>query len=981
MPKQVAAFSFGSVRQSTGKRHLNVSDLVSAVNVRQTDSRVYTKRPGYTDANEGFPAFDGATFVGPPDAMLSDGGSQLSVRDSAGRHWAGLGTVVTDRGRLPRVRGSTITRGTSTSSAPRPVVLNPDSGPNVWTFSLNTDKFYLDVSAQDGGVKNARITVNATGIVQLAANWLGDGFVWAFSVAADNVIKAYKFTVSDPTIAPTITTYYTGVSTYDYTAIEVMRIGAVSKLAVVAYGFSALIVHSYLDTATGTAATSPAAVEHNGGASNGGGSAASLGVIGGDGAGSFYYSAIVSYPPGVQHSLIKVNVTTLAVTSTTQLAVESGVGFSYIGATAGYIDSATGNVVVIASIIGAGADRSKITRYTFNGSTVTTLVIARASWLASAPIVVTGEGVFFLAGFDDAVVGTFAGGIQRTFFLLDIDGNHLGVIKPGVCAASYHTSKGGSLLSDGRAPVPISINGGPTFAIGLAGTSGLSGVDVATQTFVVGANATVGYGKPVLLSNGLSVAPGSIPAAWGYRDNVFELGPLTAPHFLSTTGVSADVAVAAVYRIVQADGTIWRSAPVIGSIPGGGSVSIPTLRHVLSSKTVAKIEYYSGTPLTLQTVLDNDPTVDAITFVPPVGVVPDEILYTQGGALSAAPVPQFEAVGAWRNRLFGAHGNEIWVSQEIEPGFGPRFNEILRTPFVEGTGNVVGIAAIDWNYLAIFKTNAIVVISGPGPDGRGSGNYVAQQLSVRSGATNPGSIVGGCPAGCFFQDTATGRIKVIGPDLAVRDACESWDTHSGETVTAAVHDSAKETVQFFTSGPRVLVLDYRHPTETSPIGQGYTWSSAGLLQGYAATVSSVGPLHMLSSGKILTPGVNFIDDNLALVFASLRTGSLQPAGILGEWQLSEIGFLGTLFGKSRLQITTWPDDATTGDVAGVTFFDGQQAKPSTRPPNCGRIHSVEILIEEVAVDGGFEGKFDFEGLALTFSSIGRTKHANSPGVF
>ena len=105
----------------------------------------------------------------------------------------------------------------------------------------------------------------------------------------------------------------------------------------------------------------------------------------------------------------------------------------------------------------------------------------------------------------------------------------------------------------------------------------------------------------------------------------------------------ADITAAVVYRIADADGRLWRSAPAILNAAflsqeinlnaNGQWIRIPTLRHLLPG-TVAQIELYVGTvDLQIFRVFANDPTVDYIEVCPQLFYLINDIMIQMAVAL------------------------------------------------------------------------------------------------------------------------------------------------------------------------------------------------------------------------------------------------------------------------------------------------------------------------------------------------------------
>lgn len=490
-----------------------------------------------------------------------------------------------------------------------------------------------------------------------------------------------------------------------------------------------------------------------------------------------------------------------------------------------------------------------------------------------------------------------------------------------------------------------------------------------------------------------------------------------------TTG---DTAFAVVYHIMDAEGSLWRSSPAlvadgvkgdginVGSLNASGEwLRIPTARHLLEG-TRAEIEIYiqrDGTDLQLFRTIENDPTVDYVDFcigaplewngtdqitmlsvdAATAAAGPGEILYTTGGALANDPPPQCACLTIWRNRILACFGDTIYPSQEFADGWGVQFSNTLKSQWKEGTGDITGICPIDWNYCAVFKKDAIGVISGPGPDGMGHGNYIIQTLQTKMGCTNPKSIVNGAD-GCYFQDYATGRIAVLTPQLNPQECLLGWFNEEQATVTAALQVEAKRAVWFATNSQDIIVLDYKHRTERCPNGQVFVWDISGLGLS-AAGLAVVGgiPRMICTDGSMAEyheslPMDMVSDSASATILMSLETGELQPSNLQAMFDVSRVLFLGEYLAAHSVKITPMPQFATSGTALTVAMSAAPE-QFSMRPAGCQRIQSVRFKIEELAATSGTPpatvyGKgFEFVGLGLEIQARGKLQFQNSGRIY
>ena len=438
-----------------------------------------------------------------------------------------------------------------------------------------------------------------------------------------------------------------------------------------------------------------------------------------------------------------------------------------------------------------------------------------------------------------------------------------------------------------------------------------------------------------------------------------------------------DTAVAIVYRLTDADGAVWRSSPMLkadalkfAETPvnaAGQWLVVPTLRHLMEG-TTAQIEVYLGqVDLQLFYVLENDTSVDFVAWSPNAtfydangGTMPTieeaialagtgEVLYTTGGALSNMPPPPARALYVWRNRAFCANGNAIYPSQEFATGLGVQWNETLRSEWADGTGGITAICHLDWNYLAIFKRDAIAILSGPGPDGLGHGNYIVQTLSTKAGCVNVKSLVNGAD-GCYFQDAQTGRLMLLSPDLQIRECAAGAFDLSAYDVSGALHVEASRQVWFMVADQdSIIVLDYKHRTESAPMGSVYQWTLPDW-EPVGATIRAGAPELLLETGNIAAQVAGSVCDTEAdattnPIKMDFITGDISPIGLQRQFNCSRLQFLGEYLGTHVLKLTTYPNFSTSGTTATTTVIAGPE-QFVTRPPGMMRAQAVRVKVAE-----------------------------------
>lgn len=455
-----------------------------------------------------------------------------------------------------------------------------------------------------------------------------------------------------------------------------------------------------------------------------------------------------------------------------------------------------------------------------------------------------------------------------------------------------------------------------------------------------------------------------------------------------TLGGAGTAQVCATYRFRDSAGRPYESSPSPSvtqtTWSGTSTVSVATLKHSLG--VGAEICLYA-TPngssiLVLQAVVPNSTAVNSVTI--PIWTIVDNFpqttpLYTNGGGLSNAIPPPCRSVALWRDRLHLSgtpEDGEVWHSQEIVEGLAPTFSEILRSFWQDGQGPILGLKAVDWNYLAGFKRNAIGVISGPGPDGRGNqGAYTWQTLTTEKGLSDTAlNSLLSTPYGAAFQNEADGRICLVSTGLQVQDIMQGADASRSLTVGATLLHEAERQAWFYCTDGTLLVLEYAWAGETKNLVNCWRkWSSSGLVRAYGAVMTPSGPMHIESDGKLRTQAADFYDSlggSTFPVLMALETGRMAPFGLMQEGGVVGAHVLGQHIDQSDLRITVTCDDGTPSVHNKTT---SSPVDYSCKPAGGFRCKEVRVRVEETAQAGANGAGFVFEGIALDVVPYGRTR--------
>lgn len=1033
-PTQTAKFRFGPVRQEVGAKHVRQGDLLEAINVRQTaKAGVYAKRKAFKRTAQ---TFSGGSLSGTPETVLPgiggntlmrDTGDQLWARNAGSNSWMYMGKHA-----RPWLESTTVQSNLYTKPQPFSCIV----GSSLWAFALTTDAYEFSiVNISDGLVTTPKTTVAATGIVHASASYDGT-YVWIFWVdnGANGTIRCHRITATTPTVAPVATTYYTipnspaGISTVKLQQVQSKYLSSPACVVVVACGgsfaspsYKRAVTNSVLDPATGLAKAG-ANVQLAYVGVNGLNQVDGLAILEGeDGSSGTWRYCYAEHNTSIGYARyrVKVDVSFPTAVVSTQYDVTTGASYRTSITVAGFHNTADDADYMVTT---------KRTESTYTGPgliNVTTVdrmssvgVFSTAypsailtSWIASS-FFRQGAYWYFLTGMDDYDSYRWtmpeSQSLQRMVHLRRFDvasiapdcrAPIIGQLLAGNFSAAWHAGSAALAFSTSVQPVPC------VGTAGASGTTAIAAIAVAGESVgyvdlaVLRIDFAKVHGKSVQ-AMGRGFSPGNIPITWSQSIVPHEIAPLGFPVFLTASGgtVAGWTIAAAVFAIYDNDGTVWRSAPkvVSGTFNEGTSLSVSVPLYL--DTTNMYVEFYLGTNGTpkLQGVVKAPTTfTSSVSFVAPTvaTMIDGEILYTTGNALSNSwPVP-CQAIGTWGNRIFAAQKNVLWASKELEQGFGPLFNEVQTSPWNEERGDITALSAVDWNYLGIASADQVAVISGPGPDGVGNGNFVIKTLPSYTGVTAGGVAVQGAQ-GMYYQNKGTGRIMCLQPSLQVMEAAGgAYDYASYNFSVAAWYESENLMVFFAPASGAAIAIDYQHPQEAVPFGQVYLWTFASGFVPAAACRDDNGLLVISSQGGVYRTTTNqWVDDNASgttdTYAMRLTTAELQMSDLQGGFNLKTLQVLFSMRGASSVRITTYPGYASATGYDGRTVAtwialpaptnSGDPETVMTKPENCMRIQSFRTSIEEMP--GVTTQSFEFEGLGVEYSTAGRLLRPTSGRV-
>lgn len=1039
LPKVTFDFAGSGQDQSKGTRHLPLGAFATLQNTRQLKTGQLRKRRAFhrqtvslsnqtTESVTNGTVFDGLGYAG--------GGL---FRDNVDNFWALTSdrTSAYWRGRLPRLHPTLRAVGHTDNKTHKALAVLV--GTDVWAFSLGDSgvnfsldqqyrRIHMSVYDAASGVRRAG-PVGFAGFIQ-ATNYCavydGSRYIWLFTVNAGRFVTSVKIDSLSPTTAPTYAAYYDGGADFVANCVDAVKIGSAIYVVVTSYNSGAAkglkTRHSILDQGTGAetagAVESASYVPANQAITcqiNNGPSFLEAQPGAGHGFGYYAFWTIGSTDSKAALKLIKFNLTTLAVSSTTVIGTEFNaavLGTAHAGLVSGFYDSADGHCVTF-SYVYRNLDPTYqigITRHevTPGGATNTTDVIAYGAALASKPFRDTTSGKWYLlTQFDD----TEDKNLQRAWHVRQADRtgplvrNIVSQVGWGRGSAAHHmwqtdtTGWTTSLLTQSTPFCP---------AVGLLSGKFYAGIELGDSAYKTAPQLLIldtapAYSPPANIGGNLLVYPGGVPQIVGpadmCRDLAILMGPTVAPTQGSAgTGTDLDpVLVTYCYRMTTADGRITRSpfypepASLVYKDGGTPTLVLQPLWHIGRDGAGAEVEVWATVPggvnLHLQFIFPNVPDATTLTLA----IDPEawtELGEPQPVSLVATPPPPCRVVAPFKDRLFISGTDtdgELWYSQPFEEGLGVELNSEGLRQVLRGSA-VNAAAPIDWNSFALFRRNGITIIQGNGPGGDG-GAYETVDVHTAQGvekSATTGQVVVPTSRGIFFQGAGDGRVQLLTAGLQVVEGGQPVDTVAlGALLTAGLEVVSDGATWLQFSDGTTVAIDQRNPTQVAPMGElgaYHVWTSTALTAASAYSVGLVDaggtPIWLSAAGHIRRPKVSgdsnqWQDDgsSAADVLTKWRTGKVAPAGSQVEVLVSEVELLGTHVGASSCRLTVINDDDTS-ETHDVT--SSSPVNYSARPGNCLRTQEVEVQFEELT--SSTEGPV-FDGFSVEFRPQGTKRLA------
>lgn len=381
--------------------------------------------------------------------------------------------------------------------------------------------------------------------------------------------------------------------------------------------------------------------------------------------------------------------------------------------------------------------------------------------------------------------------------------------------------------------------------------------------------------------------------------------------------------------------------------------------------------------------IPNDKTVDTVTLVDDMSdavLIAREPLYMNGGIPSNDPIAGGAVLAVGKGRVFTTDPVDpllVRYSQQLADGYGVEFVPQLGIKVDPFGGPITGLACID-DKVAVFKRDAVFVISGPGPTAapdldRTLGFTDAQLVTSDAGCSRAESIAH-CPVGLVFQ-SAKG-IYLLSRDMQLQYIGAPVEAFNAQVVRAATLIPDRTHVVFVVDDGVTLLWDYY-------FGQ---WSTFTNHAGADAVVVA-GQYHYLrTDGRVFreTPGV-FRDAN-AHIRRTIETAWLRFGdAIQGFQRVYHAHFCGRYVSPHTLRVRCQADyedswsnvwDVTVSDshieanygdgLYGAGVYGGAASVRYQERIHVGKkCQSIRFQIQDVESDTEYGGAFELSELLIT----------------
>lgn len=1007
LPLSELELRFGSVDQRTGDKFLS-GQLDQAINVIQQEDGVWEKRNGYErmnrTANSGGSITSGLHLSRASGKLVHVDNTRVMIRDDVAGNWH------REANRTPAFMTYDPVMQRSAFS-PNVTV---DANGNRWYFASSNTYVAAGLSSglreyfptyrvvdSAGQEVVAETQFNAIAAAGGRAVVIGTN-VWYFFIASDGTqIRVAKFNALSPTASPTVSVYY---SVFDSSGLirnldVILTSGGAALVA--AWGTklngasNAAVVASYLNTATSLPTSNMHLVLPSSFA------ARSAGGLVRNGNSLHPNYRLVVATNGVGNDTVEM--VNIAAASISHLAtIVSGLGtLSIYDQICAMYDPTQAGTIMLHGYMPTDATprpydgRVELYVRTDGGSiSAGGLILARHAWVAGQMFMHSGKA-YAVLGVDDVYSHPRDAALssQRFYMVFDYweqrpiarcmyeEGG--GQVGHGVFGAT----QGGSYVSE------TLLSGSTAKLLVNACRDGLN--DYYAAELSIDMNPALGHPIPV---GDDCYIPGGMPIMVT-GDGACDPAPWLFPPYITTTLVNdgldgrytGTVTSCASYVIVLPDGREIESQPSEFKTDTAATqfvrMTVPTINmetdspfykvYLISRLFVrAQCTLPNGTTIFQQRQIPNANNASTVTIDlrdPQVG----KTLYTEGGVIENAPCPPFKFGCVWNDRLFvsgAAERGMVYCTKPIRQGQrqAPAFYDDGK--FSCGPVDVLALAPVDQNLMAIFCSDGIRYITGRGMDEVGAGEpFAPVKLAIEDtvSATAGSRSVISTPFGVMYASRGDGGIYLLDFSLNRIFIGRGVYEHRAATVVDAEHNPVTQRVMFELSNGKTMVFSYafKPPVAQDPADQYGIWSVFEYGSAFTPVGSTiVGNKHCVldNTGFVWREVDGQAFDLTSSFFGMKMRLPLNLSGVAGYNRLVAGTFIGTWLGQHRVQITITTDGtASTPKVADLTSSTHTWDFKPVRT----KAQQHTLLIEELQYLSNLNRGFKWEGLGLEVQKL------------
>ena len=293
--------------------------------------------------------------------------------------------------------------------------------------------------------------------------------------------------------------------------------------------------------------------------------------------------------------------------------------------------------------------------------------------------------------------------------------------------------------------------------------------------------------------------------------------------------------------------------------------------------------------------LVNDPTQDVLSFVDNMAdatLITQELDYQNSGELDNVAPPAASIMAAGKTRIFLAgleDPNQVQFAKLTFPDGAVAFNDANTVQLDQLGGPITAMAILNDN-LIIFKKRHIYVLTGPGPNNLGVGEFSDPELVTSdAGCTNQRSIIA-TPSGLIFQ-TDKG-IYLLTQQMLLEYVGADVEAYNSQVITAATLLSDSNQARFLTNDGKTLLYDYFYNQ----------WSTFTGHEGVDATLVSGTYLYARGNGTVMRETAGRFTDGDNSFTLRIETSWLKLNGLQGFQRVDELEVVGEYKSPHRLRL-------------------------------------------------------------------------------